>query len=104
MFRVTHKICSCFKYETLCEIWYHSYNLKNLKNTHGGIFFFTTPLWVFFLPLLYGYFFEIVQWYQIVQSNTKGWSNSFIYYKKSINLLTVSEVQSLEKRTILTDL
>ena len=58
----------------------------------------------FFLPLLYGYFFEIVKWYQIVQSNTKRWSNSFIYYKKSINLLTVSEVQSLEKRTILTDL
>ena len=23
-------------YETLCAIWYHLYNLKNVKNTHGG--------------------------------------------------------------------
>ena len=22
--------------ETLCTIWYHLYNLKNMKNTHGG--------------------------------------------------------------------
>ena len=22
----------------LCAIWYHSYNLKNVKNTHGGVF------------------------------------------------------------------
>ena len=20
-----------------CGIWYHSYNLKNVKNTHGGV-------------------------------------------------------------------
>ena len=23
--------------ETLCAIWYHLYNLKNLKNTSGGV-------------------------------------------------------------------
>ena len=23
-------------FETLCEIWYYLYNLKNVKNTHGG--------------------------------------------------------------------
>ena len=23
--------------ETLCAIWYHLYNLKNVKNTHGGM-------------------------------------------------------------------
>ena len=23
-------------YVVLCAIWYHSYNLKNMKNTHGG--------------------------------------------------------------------
>ena len=23
--------------ETLCEIWYHLYNLKNVKNTHEGM-------------------------------------------------------------------
>ena len=21
-----------------CTIWYHLYNLKNVKNTHGGVF------------------------------------------------------------------
>ena len=26
-----------FKPEMLCTIWYHLYNLKNLKNTHGGV-------------------------------------------------------------------
>ena len=24
-----------------CAIWYHLYNLKNLKNNHGGVLFFT---------------------------------------------------------------
>ena len=24
-------------YETLCTIWYHLYNSKNVKNTHGGV-------------------------------------------------------------------
>ena len=23
-------------YEAFCTIWYHLYNLKNVKNTHGG--------------------------------------------------------------------
>ena len=37
-----------------CAIWYHLYNIKNLKNTHGGVLLlgnFTksnTPPWVFF--------------------------------------------------------
>ena len=25
-----------FQYEMLCAIWYHFYNLKNVKNAHGG--------------------------------------------------------------------
>ena len=25
------------KYEVICAIWYHLYNLKNLKNTNGGV-------------------------------------------------------------------
>ena len=24
-------------YETICAIWYHLYNFKNLKNTHEGV-------------------------------------------------------------------
>ena len=40
--------------ETLCLIWYHLYNLKNVKKSHGGVLLlacnFTksnTPPWVF---------------------------------------------------------
>ena len=24
-------------FEVRCAIWYHLYNLKNVKNTHGGV-------------------------------------------------------------------
>ena len=27
-----------YVYATFCAIWCHLYNLKNLKNTHGGVF------------------------------------------------------------------
>ena len=27
-------------YVMRCAIWYHLYNLKNVKNTHGGVLFF----------------------------------------------------------------
>ena len=56
------------KYVMFCAIWYHLYNLKNVKNKHGGMLLLvklhaqafnftksTTPLWVFFT------FFKIVQ-------------------------------------------
>ena len=59
----------------LCAIWHHLYNLKNVKNTHGGVLIlvklqasacnFTksnTPPWVFFR------FFKLYKWYQIAQS------------------------------------
>ena len=52
----------------LCAIWYHLYNFKNLKNTHGGVLLsvklqvFDTPPWVFFK------FFKFYKWYQIAQS------------------------------------
>ena len=61
-------------YETICMIWYHLYNFKNLKNIHGGVILFVkleaeacnftksyTPPWVFF-P-----FFKLYKWYQIAQ-------------------------------------
>ena len=56
------------KYVVLCAIWYHWYNSKNVKNTHGGVLLnFTesnTPPWVFFT------FFKLYTWYYIVQSTT----------------------------------
>ena len=58
-----------------CAIWYHYYNLKNAKNTHGGVFLLvilraqichitksSTPPWVFFT------YFKLYKWYQIAQS------------------------------------
>ena len=44
-------------YVMRCVIWYHLYNLKNVKNTHGGVFLLvkacnftksSIPPWVFF--------------------------------------------------------
>ena len=64
----THKvICNVMH----CAIWYHLYNLKNVKNTHGGVLLFVTfqaftesniPPWVVFT------FFKWCKWYQIAQS------------------------------------
>ena len=45
------------------------HKLKNVKNTHGGVFLLvilqaSAPLWVFFT------FFKLHKWYQIAQSTT----------------------------------
>ena len=58
----------------LCTIWYHLHNLKNVKNTHGGMSllvklqaYFTknnSPLWVFFTLL------KLYKWFQIAQHIT----------------------------------
>ena len=50
-----------------CAIWYHLYNFKNVKNTHGGVLLLVksskskTPPWVFFT------FFKLCKWYLIAQ-------------------------------------
>ena len=62
-----------FAYIMLCAVWYHLYNLKNVKNTHGGVLLsvkfdrFTksnTPPRVFFT------FFKLYKWYQIAKHIT----------------------------------
>ena len=58
----------------LCAIWYHLYNLKNVKNTHGRVLLYlacnftksNTLPWVFFT------FFKLYKWDQIVQSIAKN--------------------------------
>ena len=65
-----------------CAIQYHMHNLKNVKNTHGGVLLLVklqakacnstksnTPSWVFFT------FFKLCEWHQIAQSTT-----FFIYF------------------------
>ena len=45
----------------LCAIWYHLYNLKNVKNTYGVVLLCKscTPPWVF------SKFFKLHKWYKI---------------------------------------
>ena len=60
-----------------CAIWYHLYNLKNVKNTNEGVLLFVklqveacnftksnTPPRVFFT------FFKLYKWYQIAPRAT----------------------------------
>ena len=53
-----------------CAIWYHLYNLKNVKNTHEGVlllvYYYNTPPWVLFTVL------KLHKWYQIAQNITKS--------------------------------
>ena len=65
MFR---KLIQVSLYVMRCAIWNHLYNLKNVKNTHGGVLISVTKIntlpWVFFT------FFQIYKWYQIAQRTT----------------------------------
>ena len=64
-------------YVLFCAIWYHLYNLKNVKSTYGRVLLLvkvqaeacncpksSTLLWVFFK------FFKLCKWYQIAHSST----------------------------------
>ena len=59
-----------FSYVMRCSIQYHLYNLKNVKNAHGGVLSLVkksnAPPWVFFT------FFKSYKWYQIAQRTTYG--------------------------------
>ena len=60
-----------------CAIWYHLYNLKNVKSTHGGVLIlvklrasacnFTK---INILPWVFSTFFKLYKWYQIAQRIT----------------------------------
>ena len=89
---------------TLCSIWYHLYNLKNGKNTHGRVLLLVTMLllvtksntrpWVFFM------FFKLCKWYQIAQNITYARAissiNTFILCSNVQHVFTkyVTTVQS----------
>ena len=77
-----------------CAVWYYSYNLKNVKNTHGGVLLlaklqdlacnFTkrnTPPWMFFT------FFKLCKWYQIAQPTTFIRDHYGMEKKSSLQLL-----------------
>ena len=90
-------------FETLCAIWYQLYNLKTVKNTHGGVLLLlklqaeattsNTVPWVFLT------FLKLCKWYQIAPSilpnlfkiNTGGrpfsWRCKFSYRKSNSDFL-----------------
>ena len=98
---VYHDYQSCFVFllfQTLCGIWYHLCNLKNVKNTHGGVLLLVTLqtlvcnstksntlAWVFFT------IFKLRKWYQIVQSIT---------YLNSLSSLTHQFYQGTLENTV----
>ena len=54
-----------------CGIWYHLYNLKNVKNTYGEVLILVKLQAS--LTLLHGCFFtffKLYTWYQIAQRTT----------------------------------
>ena len=61
----------------LCTIWYYLYNLKNMKNTHGGVLLLATLLKV---TLFYGCFLRFLN----CTNGTKSRNASHIDMKKSV--------------------
>ena len=43
-------------YEMLCAIWYHLYNFKNVKKTHGGVLLLVKSQALLQVTLLHGCF------------------------------------------------
>ena len=71
----------CIKLDKMyydCVTWYNLYNLKNVKNTLGGVLLLVnfsksnTPRWVLFT------FFKFYNWYQIAQGISKEFQKGFI--------------------------
>ena len=57
------------KNETLCAIWQHLYNFKNMKSTHGGVLLVVKLRTEVFFPL-----FKLYICYQISQSMAYFWA------------------------------
>ena len=72
----------------LCAIWYHLYNLKNVKNTHGKS---ETPPWMFFT------LFTLYKWYQIAQCTT----NTDYFRKPFDNYVTIGDFNMEPNNTTL---
>ena len=89
----------CKQYVVRCMIWYHLYNLKNMKNTHRGVLILvkvqaeackftkiTTPPWAFFT------FLKLYKWHQIAHS-TRNTLLCTQCEKRSITVLTLTRVK-----------
>ena len=62
------KICETFV--MFYAIWHHLYNLKNVKNNHGGVLLLVKLQALLKVTLLHGCFsrfFKLYKWHQIAQ-------------------------------------
>ena len=74
-----------------CTIWYHLYNLKNMKNSHGGVLLLVKLPKSNALPWAFFMFFTLYKWYQIAQNITFGPVNlvlgvNWCYFIHPLNL------------------
>ena len=70
-----------------CSIWYHLYNLKNVKNTHGGVLLLVKLQALLKVTLLHGCFSRFLN----CTNGTKSHNTSHI------NLFSVLEAPLLNK-------
>ena len=64
------------KYVMVCAFWYHFYNLKNVKNIHGGVLFLVKLL---FLCRLYCEEGEKIDWMNVERRNKSNALTKNIY-------------------------
>ena len=73
-----------------CAIWYHLYNLKNVKNIHGGVLILVKlQASACSLTLLHGFFFTffiLCKWYQIAQHITYN----KIFHAKGSSVMSIN--------------
>ena len=89
-------------YVKICAIWYHLYNLKSVKNTHGGVLLLVVQFQAKSLQLYLKkhssmsvfYVFKLYKWHQIVQIITR--TNIFE------NLLSKPRLTQLVKKVFFT--
>ena len=70
-----------------CAIWYHSYNLKNVKNIHGGVLLLVKLQAI--SPWMLFTFFNLYKWYQIAQHITIKTLEKILQLNLKIDLLLI---------------
>ena len=84
-------------YAMFCLTWYHLCNIKNVKNTHGGVFSKVAGLACNFtksniLPWVFFTFFKLCKWYQIAQHITYNARRKLVFFIVTSISLAVNPV------------
>ena len=79
-----------YLYETLCAIWYHLYNLNNVKIIYGGVLLLVKlkPANLLKVTLLgwCSHIFKLYKWYQIAQKITYSLRINRLFLRLSQNI------------------